>query len=62
VKDLTPEVLTNNEYMICRYDNIVIDGREWNRRAEKAATTNVAFKYATGVISLSLIASFTFIR
>src|SRR5690242_4671302 len=32
-KFLTTEVLQDNEYMISRYDNTVIDGRDWCRRA-----------------------------
>jgi hypothetical protein len=32
-KFLTAEVLDDNEYMISRYDNTVIDGRDWCRRA-----------------------------
>jgi hypothetical protein len=33
---LKPEILKDNEYMISRYDDTVIDGRHWDRKQEVA--------------------------
>uniref|UniRef100_A0A6B2L933 SET domain-containing protein n=1 Tax=Arcella intermedia TaxID=1963864 RepID=A0A6B2L933_9EUKA len=47
--DLTPEVIEGNEYMISRYDTIVIDGKRWAYEAETKAKTAVYMQHGTGV-------------
>ncbi|KYQ93815.1 hypothetical protein DLAC_05212 [Tieghemostelium lacteum] len=39
---IPPLVIKDNDYMICRYDGTLIDGRSWNKRADELA---LQYKY-----------------
>lgn len=34
-QDLSEAVVSENEYLVGRYDGVVLDGRMWDRRAEQ---------------------------
>lgn len=39
---LTREVIKNNEYLISRFDNVILDGRQWHHVAMKFTIENLA--------------------
>jgi hypothetical protein len=41
-------VVNDNDYIIGRYDNIVIDGRHWDKRAYLQREKLLQMEYATG--------------
>lgn len=44
--DITPDILQNNEYLMIRYDGVIIDARDWEQRAEQRMKAKLALKYA----------------
>jgi hypothetical protein len=43
--NLTSQVVENNEYMISRYDDVVIDGRSWDRKQEVATRQSLQLEH-----------------
>lgn len=47
-QSLTEEAINDNDYIIGRYDNVVIDGRHWEKRAALQLEQLMEMDYATG--------------
>eukprot|EP01126_Amoeba_proteus_P042034 TRINITY_DN4550_c0_g1_i4.p1 TRINITY_DN4550_c0_g1~~TRINITY_DN4550_c0_g1_i4.p1 ORF type:complete len:382 (-),score=73.80 TRINITY_DN4550_c0_g1_i4:782-1927(-) len=45
---LTESLIKDNDYMISRYDNMVIDGRSWEKRSKALQQRLIQLSYATG--------------
>lgn len=48
--DIKREIIEGNEYMYCRFDNIIIDGSDWDKRQEKYKLDLLKSKYTGGKI------------
>lgn len=48
-QELTESVVRDNEYMLCRYDNSVIDGKNWEHGGEETLLKNLHHTYASGI-------------
>lgn len=48
-QDISEAVVTENEYLIGRYDGVVIDGRMWDRRAEQLHREIRNLQVASGI-------------
>jgi hypothetical protein len=43
---LTPEIVKDNNYMIVRYDNAVVDGKAWDAKAQQLLQKSVIQEYS----------------
>eukprot|EP01116_Phalansterium_solitarium_P001217 TRINITY_DN10994_c0_g1_i1.p1 TRINITY_DN10994_c0_g1~~TRINITY_DN10994_c0_g1_i1.p1 ORF type:complete len:256 (-),score=54.35 TRINITY_DN10994_c0_g1_i1:134-901(-) len=42
---LTPEVITDNSYLISRYDGVIVDGRRWDQKASELFDARLRASY-----------------
>jgi hypothetical protein len=54
-QDISEAVVTENEYLIGRYDGVVIDGRMWDRRAEQLHREIRNLQVASGTCSYNTV-------
>lgn len=43
---MTEAIVKGNDYLISRYDGVVIDGRKWDRQGYKSHQSNILYQYA----------------